>query len=92
MSERQEYQGDNDFRSYRLLIIHEMNNLQTSIKEIDRKIDDLIHNEIRKIWIEVSYLKIKAGVWGGLGGLIPLIIAIVIAWLSSKMSGTGGKP
>lgn len=46
-----------------------------------------IREEIAKVRIEVGMLKVKAGVWGLLGGLIPAI-GILLIWLIKTLKTT----
>ena len=40
-----------------------------------------------RIQVDIATLKVKAGVWGGVAGLIPVIVAIVMFYATQ----TGGK-
>jgi len=44
-----------------------------------------IFERLNKIEVAVSALKVKAGVWGLLGGVIPVAITIIV-WLVVKKS------
>ena len=50
---------------------------------------DLFKNEINKILteikVEVAMLKVKSGIWGLIGGLIPVAIAIVYILLKGTI-------
>jgi hypothetical protein len=46
-----------------------------------------IENKLMKIQVDIATLKVKAGVWGGLAGLIPVVVAIVMFYATQ----TGGK-
>jgi hypothetical protein len=46
-----------------------------------------IEDKLMKIQVDIATLKVKAGVWGGLAGLIPVVIAIVMFYATQ----TGGK-
>ena len=35
-----------------------------------------IEDKLTQIQVDIATLKVKAGVWGGIGGLIPAVIAI----------------
>jgi len=35
----------------------------------------------QKILTEIATLKVKAGVWGAIAGLIPVVITIVVWWI-----------
>ena len=37
-----------------------------------------IEDKLTKIQVDLATLKVKAGVWGGIAGLIPVVIAIVM--------------
>ena len=42
-----------------------------------------IENKLTQIQVDIATLKVKAGVWGGIGGLIPVIIAIVMFYATA---------
>ena len=46
-----------------------------------------IENKLTQIQIDIATLKVKAGVWGGVAGLIPVVIAIVMFYATQA----GGK-
>ena len=46
-----------------------------------------IENKLTQIQIDIATLKVKAGVWGGVAGLIPVVVAIVMFYATQ----TGGK-
>ena len=37
-----------------------------------------IESKLTQIQVDIATLKVKAGVWGGIAGLIPVIVAIVM--------------
>ena len=37
-----------------------------------------IEDKLTKIQVDIATLKVKAGVWGGVAGLIPVVVAIVM--------------
>ena len=37
-----------------------------------------IESKLTQIQVDIATLKVKAGVWGGIGGLIPVVIAIIM--------------
>jgi hypothetical protein len=37
-----------------------------------------IESKLMKIQVDIATLKVKAGIWGGLAGMIPVVIAIVM--------------
>ena len=40
-------------------------------------------DKLTQIQVDIATLKVKAGVWGGIGGLIPVIIAIVMFYATA---------
>ena len=37
-----------------------------------------IEDKLIKLQVEIATLKVKAGIWGGIAGLIPVVIAITM--------------
>ena len=46
-----------------------------------------IESKLTQIQVDIATLKVKAGVWGGIAGLIPVVIAIVMFYATQA----GGK-
>ena len=42
-----------------------------------------IESKLTQIQVDIATLKVKAGVWGGIGGLIPAVIAIVMFYATA---------
>ena len=42
-----------------------------------------IESKLTQIQVDIATLKVKAGVWGGIGGLIPVVIAIVMFYATT---------
>lgn len=51
--------------------LHELRELITAHNQIEQ-------SEFSKIWQEIAVLKVKAGVWGIIGGAIPVAIALLV--------------
>jgi len=45
--------------------------------EHDDKFNSL-EDKLMRIQVDIATLKVKAGVWGGVAGLIPVVVAIVM--------------
>ncbi len=43
-----------------------------------------IENKLTQIQVDIATLKVKAGIWGGIGGLIPVVIAIVMFYATNS--------
>lgn len=59
---------------YQQLVLHE---LQTHSEELKA-----IREDLKNLHIEIAYLKIKSGVWGIMGGAIPVIVFYAISVLT----------
>jgi hypothetical protein len=68
---------------YRKLILAELERLSASIHDTNRKIDEFRSDDIAQIKVEIAMLKVKAGAWGALAGLLPTLAALLI-WLVTK--------
>lgn len=55
---------------YQNLVIDKLDNHSKKFDEVE--------NHLTKIQVEIATLKVKASLWGGVGGLIPIVIAIVL--------------
>ena len=65
--------GWEEWRKYILLELKRLNTAYESLQ-----------NNVNKISQEIAALKVKSGVWGLIGGLIPVIIMLVIYLLTRK--------
>jgi hypothetical protein len=60
----------NGWTNYQKLVLAQLEQHQESLEKINDKL-----NQIR---IEITELKVKAGVWGLIAGMIPVIIAMLL--------------
>ena len=56
------------------------------LSEHDDKFNS-IEDKLMRIQVDIATLKVKAGVWGGVAGLIPVVVAIVMFYATQ----TGAK-
>ena len=52
--------------------------------------DDRVGNVeemLTQVRVDIATLKVKAGLWGGIGGLIPVVIALVMFFASKGTAG-----
>ena len=89
-------EGDNNgWREYQKLVLSELRRLDDNVEKLGDRIDRAVKHErgnrqmvetamrteINRIALEVHGLKIKAGIWGLAGGLIPVVVALVMKQL-----------
>ena len=60
----------NGWNQYQKLVIDKLGEHDDKFTSIESK--------LMKIQVDLATLKVKAGVWGGLAGMIPVVIAIVM--------------
>ena len=60
----------NGWNQYQKLVIDKLG-------EHDEKFTS-IESKLMKIQVDLATLKVKAGIWGGIAGMIPVVIAIVM--------------
>ena len=46
-----------------------------------------VEEKLTQIQVDIATLKVKAGLWGGIAGLIPVVIAIVMFMASKGSAG-----
>jgi len=57
-------------------------------KMVMEKLDDhddkfgLIENKLTAIQVDIATLKVKAGVWGGIAGLVPVVLGLVLFFVT----------
>lgn len=72
------------FGEYRRLILSELERLSSSVQDLTHQINQLRASDLAEIRSEIGMLKVKAGVWGLLGGLIPVLAALAALLLKAK--------
>ena len=66
---------DNGWSRYEKMVMEKLDDHDDKFNGIEHK--------LTQIQVDIATLKVKAGVWGGIGGLIPAIIAIVMFYATA---------
>ena len=66
---------DNGWSKYEKMVIDKLDDHDDKFNGIE--------NKLTQIQVDIATLKVKAGVWGGIGGLIPAVIAIVMFYATA---------
>ena len=66
---------DNGWSKYEKMVIDKLDDHDDKFSGIE--------NKLTQIQVDIATLKVKAGVWGGIGGLIPVVIAIVMFYATA---------
>lgn len=80
--------SDDGWIEYRRLVLSELTRLNENILNLGMKVDSLNSQRLESIshlYVAVAMLQVKAGVWGLLGGFVPVILAILIGLLTKKL-------
>ena len=60
----------NGWQQYQILVIDKLDSHDSDFKTIEDK--------LTSIQVEIATLKVKASIWGGLAGLVPVVLGIVL--------------
>ena len=66
---------DNGWSKYEKMVIDKLDDHDDKFNGIEDK--------LTQIQVDIATLKVKAGIWGGIGGLIPAVIAIVMFYATA---------
>lgn len=64
---------------YQKLVLHELESNSREIERLRTEFKDefkLVREDIQTIQVQIAFLKVKSGVWGLIGGAIPVVVAI----------------
>lgn len=68
--------NSNGWGEWSKFVLKELERLNTCIGHIDE--------EMKRVSVEIAMLKVKSGVWGLIGGCIPIVISLVYFWLKKQ--------
>lgn len=67
---------------YKLLVLDHIERLSAQVRNLETKMDAFRADDIANVKVEIALLKLKAGLWGGISGLVPSALAALIWYLS----------
>ena len=65
---------DNGWAQYQKLVMEKLEKHDGKFSNIDSK--------LTQIQIDIATLKVKAGVWGGIAGLVPVVLGLVLFYVT----------
>lgn len=68
---------DNSWPAYRHMVLSSLDRLNERDKYLDEKLDKIIRLQ-ETLRLDVASLQAKSGIWGLIGGLIPVVIAMAM--------------
>lgn len=72
------------WNEYKLLVLDQLEGLKAQVRALEAKMDAFRADDIANVKVEIALLKLKAGVWGAVSGMIPTALAALIWWLSKQ--------
>lgn len=69
-------QNSNGWSEWSRHVLAELERLDDNIKELTVAVNSLV--------TEVAMLKVKAGIWGAIGGAIPVAVGLLVYYLRTK--------
>lgn len=67
--------------SWSRFVLAEMKRLNQHLDQIEEQIASLRNNQLAQLKLEIAMLKVKSGVWGIMGGAVPIGIYIFVEML-----------
>ena len=65
---------DDSWAQYQKLVMEKLEKHDGKFNNIDSK--------LTQIQVDIATLKVKAGVWGGIAGLVPVVLGLVLFYAS----------
>ena len=62
-------------------VLAELKRLNDNLANVDDKIDRIKDDHISPLKVEIAMLQVKSGLWGLLGGAIPVILMVLVELL-----------
>lgn len=62
---------------FRERVLDDLTQIRSEVRTIDAKLDHLKDHDISNMKVEIGMLKVKAGVWGLLGGSLGMVLVLL---------------
>lgn len=59
-------------------VLAELKRLNDNLAQVEDKIDLIKDEQITPLKVEIAMLKIKASIWGLIGGAIPVVLMVLV--------------
>jgi len=71
----------NGWNSYQKLVLDKLDEHSESLKSLGDEMNSIRIKDVPALQVEIAMLKIKAGMWGAIAGMVPAALAVVYIWL-----------
>lgn len=68
----------NNWHEYKQFVLKELEAFHASVKEINQRVADIREIDVPALKVEIAMLKVKSGVWGLVGGSIPVCVMLLM--------------
>ena len=75
---------NNGWDSYQKLVLDKLENHAEHLGMLEEEIRSIRTEDIPELKIEIAMLKVKAGAWGAIAGMIPSLAALFYVWFRNK--------
>ena len=65
----------------RTLILHRIEECQKTVVDLEAELKRVRLEDLVAVRIEIAKLTVKAGIWGAIGGAIPVAVGLLLGWL-----------
>ncbi len=69
-----------DWNTYQALVLDELRKHGERLDKIDDKVDKVRTIDIPALKVDIAFLKVKAGIWGAVAGMIPVMLAFAVQY------------
>ena len=66
--------GNDGWSKYEKMVIDKLDDHGNKFSEIE--------NKLTQIQVDIATLKVKAGIWGGVAGLVPVVLGLVLFFVT----------
>ncbi len=74
---RKVYKNNNGWKEYKIYIQNELKSLNDDMKDVKKSLSE--------IKVDIAGLKVKASVWGIMGGMVPALLMIFYLLIRSSL-------
>lgn len=74
------FKNGNGWTLYQKLVLADLERHSKDLKAINEELKE----HMRKVEVEIAMLKVKSGIWGLAGGMIPVAVVLVLEFLKKR--------
>lgn len=75
---------NNGWSEWEQLVLHELERHETRLNEIRSMLDNVRQQDLPQLRTEIALLKLRAGIWGAVAGMIIPVGLLLTSWISKQ--------